>query len=124
MSECVRPFFGGAGMGSKKVELFAAIRFDWQRNRMSIRSLARKYDVHRRTVRQDAFPIVYWGAPSPSQNPGCRGLRLVPAATSAGAFDGNRNDRYLAGDGEDEGAVLEPADGTIRRDPPLRVGQQ
>jgi Mu transposase-like protein len=39
-------------MGSKRVELFAAIRFDWQRNRMSIRSLARKYDVHRRTVRQ------------------------------------------------------------------------
>ena len=38
--------------GSKKVELFAAIRFDWQGNRMSIRSLARKYDVHRRTVRQ------------------------------------------------------------------------
>ena len=39
-------------MGSKKVELFAAIRFDWQRNQMSVRSLARKYDVHRRTVRQ------------------------------------------------------------------------
>ena len=39
-------------MGSKKVELFAAIRFDWQRHQMSIRSLARKYDVHRRTVRQ------------------------------------------------------------------------
>ena len=39
-------------MGSKRVELFAAIRFDWQRNRMSIRALARKYDVHRRTVRQ------------------------------------------------------------------------
>jgi transposase len=34
------------------VELFAAIRFDWQRNQMSVRSLARKYDVHRRTVRQ------------------------------------------------------------------------
>ena len=34
------------------MELFAAIRFDWQRNQMSIRSLARKYDVHRRTVRQ------------------------------------------------------------------------
>jgi Mu transposase-like protein len=47
----VRPL-GGAGMGSKRVELFAAIRFDWQRNRMSVRSLARKYDVHRRTVRQ------------------------------------------------------------------------
>ena len=39
-------------MGSKRVELFAAIRFDWQRHQMSIRSLARKYDVHRRTVRQ------------------------------------------------------------------------
>jgi hypothetical protein len=39
-------------MGSKRVELFAAIRFDWQRNQMSVRSLARKYDVHRRTVRQ------------------------------------------------------------------------
>ena len=39
-------------MGSKRVELFAAIRFDWQRNRMSVRALARKYDVHRRTVRQ------------------------------------------------------------------------
>jgi transposase len=34
------------------VELFAAIRFDWQRNQMSVRALARKYDVHRRTVRQ------------------------------------------------------------------------
>src|SRR5262249_12283277 len=55
VSERVRPF-GGAGMGSKRVELFAAIRFDWQRNRMSIRSLARKYDVHRRTVRQASTP--------------------------------------------------------------------
>jgi transposase len=36
----------------RRVELFAAIRFDWQRNQMSIRALARKYDVHRRTVRQ------------------------------------------------------------------------
>jgi transposase len=39
-------------MGSKRVELFAAIRFDWQRHGMSVRALARKYDVHRRTVRQ------------------------------------------------------------------------
>ncbi len=39
-------------MGLRRVELFAAIRFDWQRNQMSVRSLARKYDVHRRTVRQ------------------------------------------------------------------------
>ena len=51
MSERFVPF-GGAGMGSKKVELFAAIRFDWQRHQMPVRSLARKYDVHRRTVRQ------------------------------------------------------------------------
>ena len=47
-----------AGMGSKRMELFAAIRFDWQRNQMSVRSLARKYDVHRRTVRQAiALPL-------------------------------------------------------------------
>ncbi len=30
----------------RRVELFAAIRFDWQRNQMPIRALARKYDVH------------------------------------------------------------------------------
>ena len=36
----------------RRVELFAAIRFDWQRHQMPIRALARKYDVHRRTVRQ------------------------------------------------------------------------
>jgi len=36
----------------RRVGLFAAIRFDWQRNRMPVRALARKYDVHRRTVRQ------------------------------------------------------------------------
>ncbi len=39
-------------MGPSKVDLFAAIRFDWQRNQMPVRALARKYDVHRRTVRQ------------------------------------------------------------------------
>lgn len=38
-------------MGSR-MELFAAIRFDWQRHRLSIRALADKYGVHRRTVRQ------------------------------------------------------------------------
>ena len=43
---------GGAGMGPRRVELFAAIRYDWQRNQMPVRALARKYDVHRRTVRQ------------------------------------------------------------------------
>ena len=39
-------------MGSTRVELFAAIRFDRQRGGLSVRALARKYDVHRRTVRQ------------------------------------------------------------------------
>jgi transposase len=38
-------------MGSR-VELYAAIRFDAQRNEMSIRALAEKYGVHRRTVRE------------------------------------------------------------------------
>ena len=39
------------GRDERRVELFAAIRFDWQRNQMPIRALARQYDVHRRTVR-------------------------------------------------------------------------
>ena len=38
-------------MGSR-VELFAAIRWDYQREGLGVRALARKYDVHRRTVRQ------------------------------------------------------------------------
>jgi transposase len=45
------------GMGSR-VELFAAIRFDWQRNGSSIRALADKYEVHRRTVRQAIASVV------------------------------------------------------------------
>jgi transposase len=44
-------------MGSR-VELFAAIRFDWQRNGSSIRALAKKYRVHRRTVRQAIESVV------------------------------------------------------------------
>jgi transposase len=39
-------------MGWTKMELFAAIRFDRQRGGLSIRALAHKCDVHRRTVRQ------------------------------------------------------------------------
>ena len=38
-------------MGSR-VELFAAIRWDYQRDGLGIRALARKYNVHRRAVRQ------------------------------------------------------------------------
>jgi transposase len=40
------------------MELFAAIRFDWQRNGLSIRSLSEKYGVHRRTVRQAIASVV------------------------------------------------------------------
>ncbi len=36
---------GGAGNGVE-VELFAAIRFDWQRNGMSIRALAEPNRTH------------------------------------------------------------------------------
>ena len=46
-------------MGPKRVELFAAIRFDWQRNQMPVRALARKYDVHRREVARS-----HWAASS------------------------------------------------------------
>jgi len=44
-------------MGSR-VELFAAIRFDWQCSGSSIRALADKYGVHRRTVRQAIESVV------------------------------------------------------------------
>src|SRR6266853_5858039 len=54
-------------MGPKRVELFAAIPFDWQRNQMSVRSLARKYDVHRRTVRQAIASPVPPGRKSPQR---------------------------------------------------------
>ena len=40
------------------MELFAAIRFDWQRGGLSIRALAEKYGVHRRTVRQAIESVV------------------------------------------------------------------
>jgi transposase len=52
-------------MGSR-VELFAAIRFDWQRNGSSIRALADRYGVHRRTVRQAIESVVPPGRRSPA----------------------------------------------------------
>ena len=64
----------------RRVGLFAAIRFDWQRNRMPVRALARKYDVHRRTVRQAI------ASPVPPD-------RKVPAAGRAGAGGGGGVDR-------------------------------
>src|SRR4051794_31015934 len=58
-------------MGSR-VELYAAIRFDWQRNQMSVRALAEKYSVHRRTVREAiASPV-----PPPRKSPPRRTLVL------------------------------------------------
>src|SRR4051794_2466856 len=72
LSVLVRPLdVAGAGMGSR-VELYAAIRFDWQRNQMSVRALAEKYSVHRRTVREAiASPI-----PPPRKSPPRRTLVL------------------------------------------------
>src|SRR5260370_12778829 len=60
------PLVGGAGM-ERRGELFAATRFDWQRNQMSVRSLARKYDVHRRTVRQAITSPVPPGRKAPER---------------------------------------------------------
>src|SRR5262245_41082585 len=44
-------------MGSR-VELFAAVRFDWQRNGSSVRSLADTYGMRRRTVSQAIESVV------------------------------------------------------------------
>src|SRR5689334_7453285 len=71
-SVLVRPLdVAGAGMGSK-VELYAAIRFDHQRYRMSIRALADKYSVHRRTVREAIDSPI----PPPRKSPPRRSLVL------------------------------------------------
>jgi transposase len=54
------------------VELYAAIRFDSQRNQMSIRALAEKYGVHRRTVREAVVSPI----PPPRKSPPRRTLVL------------------------------------------------
>ncbi len=54
-------------MGSMRVEQFAAIRFDWQRNQMSVRALPEKYGVHRRTVRQAICSPVPPGRRTPAR---------------------------------------------------------
>jgi transposase len=84
-------------MGSKRVELFAAIRFDWQRNQMAIRALARKYDVHRRTVRQAiASPL------PPERKVPVRAAPVREAVTGwidemlAGDLDAPRKQRHTA----------------------------
>ena len=86
----------GVGMGSR-VELYAAIRFDWQRNQMSIRALAEKYSVHRRTVREAvASPI-----PPPRRNPPrcapvLAGVREVIDAMLAEDLAAPRKQRHTA----------------------------
>jgi len=82
----------GPGWGSKRVELFAAIRFDWQRHQMSIRSLARKYDVHRRTVRQAiASPL------SPDREVPTRFADAAAVPTARRQMMKGRDVGYLAG---------------------------
>ncbi len=59
-------------MGSSKVELFEAIRRDWRVDGLSIRALAQRYGVHRRTIRQaldNADPV-------PRKTPVRRSARL------------------------------------------------
>jgi hypothetical protein len=57
-----------------KVDLFAAIRRDSRIEGLSIRALARKYDVHRRTVREALSSA--W--PAPRRKPPPRSSRLDP----------------------------------------------
>ncbi|WP_420865732.1 hypothetical protein [Actinomadura welshii] len=57
-----------------KLEMFAAIRRDSRREGLSVRALAKKYRVHRRTVREalaSAFP-------APRKKPPPRSSRLDP----------------------------------------------
>ncbi|MEU3093205.1 IS21 family transposase [Streptomyces massasporeus] len=57
-----------------KVDLFAAIRRDSRTEGLSIRALARKYDVHRRTVRE----ALSSAGPAPRRRPPPRSSRLDP----------------------------------------------
>src|SRR5262245_22187838 len=62
-------------MGPKtKVELFAAIRRDARVEGLSVRALARKYGIHRRTVREALTSA--W--PAPRKKPLPRKSRLDP----------------------------------------------
>lgn len=57
------------------MELFAAIRWDHEREGWSVRALARRYRVHRRTVRQ----ALASGLPAPRKSPVRTAPKLEPA---------------------------------------------
>jgi len=83
-------------MGSR-MELFAAIRFDWQRHRMSIRALADKYGVHRRTVRQAIESVVPPDRRTPVRStPVLDGVRGLIDAMLVEDLDAPRKQRHTA----------------------------
>lgn len=63
-----------AGLGSSRVELFEAIRRDARRENAGVRELARRYRVHRRTVRQ----ALDSASPPPRKTPVRKAPRLDP----------------------------------------------
>ncbi|MBV9357613.1 MAG: IS21 family transposase [Chloroflexi bacterium] len=63
-----------AGLGSSRVELFEAIRRDARREDVGVRELARRYRVHRRTVRQ----ALASASPPPRKTPVRAAPRLDP----------------------------------------------
>ena len=64
----------GAGRLGSRVELFAAIRRDVRVEGCSIRELAERYHVHRRTVRQALASAI----PPPRKTPARTSPRLAP----------------------------------------------
>jgi transposase len=79
------------------MELFAAIRFDWQRNKMSIRALADKYGVHRRTVRQAIESVVPPDRRAPSRStPVLDGVRDVIDTLLVEDLSAPRKQRHTA----------------------------
>ncbi len=65
---------GGVDAAESEVDLFAAVRRDSRSEGLSIRAPARKYDMHRRTVREALSSA--W--PAPRRKPPPRSSRLDP----------------------------------------------
>ncbi|MGI5132489.1 IS21 family transposase [Pseudonocardia sp. CA-107938] len=83
-------------MGSR-VELYAAIRFDRQRHQMSIRALAEKYSVHRRTVREAIdSPIPPPRRPAVRSTVVLDGVRGLIDAMLVADLDAPRKQRHTA----------------------------